>query len=99
MSSSDAVLAQSGFDALRVGRSAQIIVGRLLRFWYSMKIKMQGEFMGITLILLDEKYCKGQIFFGLHHPTTTMSLFPCEASMAASQDFKPILICFLCKLF
>ncbi|KAL0648543.1 hypothetical protein Bca4012_046834 [Brassica carinata] len=29
-------------------------------------------------------------FIGLRHPTTTMSLFPCEASMAASQDFKPI---------
>ncbi|KAF3584459.1 hypothetical protein F2Q69_00026867 [Brassica cretica] len=90
----------------------------LLRFWDSMKIKMRGEFMGITLILLDENYCKEQIsrisgssngacklieltmilcrlftyphLQGLRHPTTTMSLFPCEASMAASQDFKPI---------
>ncbi|KAG2268474.1 hypothetical protein Bca52824_063029 [Brassica carinata] len=31
---------------------------------------------------------------GLHHPTTTMSLFPCEAFMASNP-----LICFLCKLF
>ncbi|KAH0883725.1 hypothetical protein HID58_059821, partial [Brassica napus] len=42
-------------DALRLGRSAQFIVGRLLRFWDSKNIKNQGEFMGITLLLLDEK--------------------------------------------
>ncbi|CAN6866753.1 unnamed protein product [Brassica oleracea var. botrytis] len=34
MSSSDAVLAQSGFDALRVGRSAQIIVGHIPHQWF-----------------------------------------------------------------
>ncbi|KAG5384403.1 hypothetical protein IGI04_035873 [Brassica rapa subsp. trilocularis] len=55
MASSDAVLAHSAFDALRLRRSAQFIVGRLLRFWDSKNIKKQGEFMGITLLLLDEK--------------------------------------------
>uniref|UniRef100_A0A0D3A6Y7 Replication factor A C-terminal domain-containing protein n=1 Tax=Brassica oleracea var. oleracea TaxID=109376 RepID=A0A0D3A6Y7_BRAOL len=55
MASSDVVVAHSAFDALRLGRSAQFIVGRLLRFWDSKNIKKQGEFMGITLVLLDEK--------------------------------------------
>ncbi|CAN7064548.1 unnamed protein product [Brassica oleracea var. botrytis] len=55
MASSDVVLAHSTFDALRLGRSAQIIVGRLLRFGDSKNIKKQGEFMGITLLFLDEK--------------------------------------------
>ncbi|KAF3535363.1 hypothetical protein F2Q69_00021439 [Brassica cretica] len=55
MASSDVVVAHSAFDALRLGRSAQFIFGRLLRFWDSKNIKKQGEFMGITLVLLDEK--------------------------------------------
>ncbi|KAL0771443.1 hypothetical protein Bca101_036594 [Brassica carinata] len=55
MASSDVVVAHSAFDALRLGRSAQFIVGCLLRFWDSKNIKKQGEFMGITLLLLDEK--------------------------------------------
>ncbi|CDY15143.1 BnaC05g00220D [Brassica napus] len=55
MASSDVVLGHSTFDALRLGRSAQMIVGRLLRFWDSKNIKKQGEFMGITLLFLDEK--------------------------------------------
>ncbi|KAF2547696.1 hypothetical protein F2Q70_00021747 [Brassica cretica] len=55
MSSSDAVVAQSAFNTLRLGSSVQIIVGRLLRFWDSKNIKKQGEIMGITLLLLDKK--------------------------------------------
>uniref|UniRef100_M4E6X0 Uncharacterized protein n=1 Tax=Brassica campestris TaxID=3711 RepID=M4E6X0_BRACM len=55
MASSGVVLAHSAFDGLRLGRSAQFVVGRLLRFWDSKNIKKQGEFMGITLLLLDEK--------------------------------------------
>ncbi|KAH0924895.1 hypothetical protein HID58_017151 [Brassica napus] len=61
MASSDAVLAHSAFDALRLRRSAQFIVGRLLRFWDSKNIKKQGEFMGITLLLLDEKVNGGDV--------------------------------------
>ncbi|KAF2600819.1 hypothetical protein F2Q68_00011206 [Brassica cretica] len=55
VASSDVVLAYSTFDTFRLGRSAQIIVGRLLRFGDSKNIKKQGEFMGITLLFLDEK--------------------------------------------
>ena len=55
MASSGVVLAHSAFDGLRLGRSAQFVVGRLLCFWDSKNIKKQGEFMGITLLLLDEK--------------------------------------------
>uniref|UniRef100_A0A0D3CL42 Uncharacterized protein n=1 Tax=Brassica oleracea var. oleracea TaxID=109376 RepID=A0A0D3CL42_BRAOL len=43
------------FDALRLGRSSQFIVAWLLRFWDSENIKKYGKFMGITLLLLDEK--------------------------------------------
>lgn len=55
MSSSDAIVAQAAFDVLRLGRSAQFIVALLLRFWDSKNIKKHGEFMGVTLLLLDEK--------------------------------------------
>ncbi|CAN8255486.1 unnamed protein product, partial [Cochlearia groenlandica] len=40
---------------LRLGRYDQSIVCRLLRFWDSKNIKKQGEFMGITILLLDAK--------------------------------------------
>lgn len=43
------------FDALRLGRSTQQVVGRLLRFWDARNIKKDGQFMGIVLLLLDEK--------------------------------------------
>ncbi|VVB16788.1 unnamed protein product [Arabis nemorensis] len=43
------------FDNLRLGRSPQQIVGRLLRFWDARNIKKNGEFMGIVLLFLDEK--------------------------------------------
>ncbi|CAF1929120.1 unnamed protein product, partial [Brassica oleracea] len=33
----------------------QFVVARLLRFWDSRNIKKQGEFMGITLLFLDEQ--------------------------------------------
>ncbi|CAN8323910.1 unnamed protein product [Cochlearia groenlandica] len=46
MSSSDIDGAQTGFDELRLGR--------LLRFWDSENIK-KGEYMGITVLLLDAK--------------------------------------------
>ncbi|KAH0860306.1 hypothetical protein HID58_088567 [Brassica napus] len=42
------------FDSLRLGRSAQSVVGRLIRFWDSRNISKNGEFMGITILLLDE---------------------------------------------
>ncbi|CAH8358076.1 unnamed protein product [Eruca vesicaria subsp. sativa] len=55
MASSDAVVSHTTFDVLQIGRSSQFVVGRLLRSWDSKNIKKQGEFMGITLLLLDEK--------------------------------------------
>ncbi|KFK41802.1 hypothetical protein AALP_AA2G173800, partial [Arabis alpina] len=42
------------FDDLRLGRSSQQIVGRLLRFWDARNIKKDGQFLGIVLLLLDE---------------------------------------------
>ncbi|CAN8267640.1 unnamed protein product [Cochlearia groenlandica] len=47
---------------LKLGRSDQFIVCRLLRFWDSKNIKKQGEFMGITILLLDAK-----VVFNLDH--------------------------------
>ncbi|KAJ4888351.1 hypothetical protein Rs2_28099 [Raphanus sativus] len=55
MSSSAAIVAPTSFDYLRLGRYSQFIVARLLRFWDSRNIKKQGEFMGITLLFLDEQ--------------------------------------------
>ncbi|KAF2554619.1 hypothetical protein F2Q68_00013883 [Brassica cretica] len=55
MASTGVVLAHSAFDGFHLGRSAQFVVGRLLRFWDSKNTKKQGEFMGIILLLLDEK--------------------------------------------
>ncbi|EOA18266.1 hypothetical protein CARUB_v10006759mg [Capsella rubella] len=45
----------STFDDLRLGRSSQQVVGRLLRFWDARNILKNGEFMGIVALLLDEK--------------------------------------------
>ncbi|CAN7111601.1 unnamed protein product, partial [Brassica rapa subsp. narinosa] len=45
----------STFDTLRLGRSAQTIVARLIRLWDSRNIHKNGEFMGITILLLDEQ--------------------------------------------
>ncbi|KAJ4894790.1 Rep_fac-A_C domain-containing protein [Raphanus sativus] len=56
MSTCDAaIVAPTSFDAIRLGRSAQFIVARLLCFWDSRNIMKQGEFMGITLLFLDEQ--------------------------------------------
>ncbi|CAN7094343.1 unnamed protein product [Brassica rapa subsp. narinosa] len=58
---------ETAFDGLRLSRSAQFVVGRLLCFWDSKNIKKQGEFVGITLQLLYEKtheadfICKGRV--------------------------------------
>lgn len=41
------------------------IVVRLLRFWDSKNNKKHGEFMGITLFLLDEKCFLGAMFLHL----------------------------------
>ncbi|CAF2105359.1 unnamed protein product [Brassica oleracea var. botrytis] len=47
--------AYSTFNTLRLGRSAQTFVARLIRFWDSRNIHKNGEFMGITILLLDEQ--------------------------------------------
>lgn len=49
MASSDAIVPQTTYDALQQGRSSQIIVGMLLRFWDS---------KNITLLLIDKKVLK-----------------------------------------
>ncbi|KAL0795575.1 hypothetical protein Bca101_066952 [Brassica carinata] len=49
-----AAVPYSTFDSLRLGRSAQSVVARLIRFWDSKNINKNGELMGITILLLDE---------------------------------------------
>ncbi|CAN6931038.1 unnamed protein product [Brassica oleracea] len=51
----NAVVAYSTFNSLRLGRSAQSIVGRLIRFWDTRNVHKNGEFMAITILLLDEQ--------------------------------------------
>ncbi|KAJ4868189.1 OB-fold-like protein [Raphanus sativus] len=50
----NAATAYSTFASLRLGRTSQTVVGRLIRFWDSTNINKNGEFMRITLLLLDE---------------------------------------------
>ncbi|KAH0857687.1 hypothetical protein HID58_085948, partial [Brassica napus] len=45
----------STFEFLRLGRSSQSIVSGFLRFWDSMNFKKDMEFVGITVLVLDEK--------------------------------------------
>uniref|UniRef100_A0A0D3CHA4 Replication protein A 70 kDa DNA-binding subunit B/D first OB fold domain-containing protein n=1 Tax=Brassica oleracea var. oleracea TaxID=109376 RepID=A0A0D3CHA4_BRAOL len=45
----------STFESLRLGRSSQSIASGLLRFWDSLNFKKDVEFMGITVLFLDEK--------------------------------------------
>uniref|UniRef100_A0A0D2ZTM0 Uncharacterized protein n=1 Tax=Brassica oleracea var. oleracea TaxID=109376 RepID=A0A0D2ZTM0_BRAOL len=45
----------STFGSLRLGRSSQSIVSGFLRFWDSMNFKKDMEFVGIMVLVLDEK--------------------------------------------
>ncbi|CAN6983921.1 unnamed protein product [Brassica oleracea var. botrytis] len=51
----NAAVTYSTFNSLRLGRSAQSIVGRLIRFWDTHNFNKNGDFMGITILLLDEQ--------------------------------------------
>ncbi|KAF2549319.1 hypothetical protein F2Q70_00021363 [Brassica cretica] len=46
----NAVVDHSTFNSLRLGRTSQFVVGRLIRFWDSRNIKKNGEFMGIKIM-------------------------------------------------
>ncbi|KAF3560972.1 hypothetical protein DY000_02017605 [Brassica cretica] len=45
----------STFESLRLGRSNQSIASGFLRFWDSLNFKKDREFVGITVLFLDEK--------------------------------------------
>ncbi|KAJ4894920.1 Uncharacterized protein Rs2_21714 [Raphanus sativus] len=53
--SAAAAVPYTTFDSLRLGRTAQSLVGRLIRFWNAKDIDKNMELLGITLLLLDEK--------------------------------------------
>ncbi|CAN8285563.1 unnamed protein product [Cochlearia groenlandica] len=55
MASTPAPKAATAVSDLKLGRSDQFIVCRLLRYWDSKNVEKQGEFMGITVLLLDTK--------------------------------------------
>uniref|UniRef100_A0A0D3DLN2 Uncharacterized protein n=1 Tax=Brassica oleracea var. oleracea TaxID=109376 RepID=A0A0D3DLN2_BRAOL len=44
----------STFGSLRLGRSSHSIASGLLCFWDSLNFKKDREFMGITILFLDE---------------------------------------------
>ncbi|KAH0890251.1 LOW QUALITY PROTEIN: hypothetical protein HID58_052680, partial [Brassica napus] len=44
----------STFESLRLGRSSQSIAFGFLRFWDSLNFKKDKEFVGITVLFLDE---------------------------------------------
>ncbi|KAH0893197.1 hypothetical protein HID58_055626 [Brassica napus] len=45
----------STFESLRLGLSSQSIASGILRFWDSLNFKKDREFVGITVLFLDEK--------------------------------------------
>ncbi|KAF3586231.1 hypothetical protein F2Q69_00026479 [Brassica cretica] len=45
----------STFESLRLGRSSQSIAFGFLRFWDSLNFNKDKEFVGITVLFLDEK--------------------------------------------
>uniref|UniRef100_A0A0D3CPE4 DUF223 domain-containing protein n=1 Tax=Brassica oleracea var. oleracea TaxID=109376 RepID=A0A0D3CPE4_BRAOL len=44
----------STFESLHLGRSSQSIASGFLRFWNSLNFKKDREFVGITVLFLDE---------------------------------------------
>ncbi|WZZ80991.1 hypothetical protein YC2023_101563 [Brassica napus] len=48
----------STFESLGLGRSSQSIASDFLRLWDSLNFKKDREFVGITVIFLDEKVLK-----------------------------------------
>uniref|UniRef100_A0A0D3CVR3 DUF223 domain-containing protein n=1 Tax=Brassica oleracea var. oleracea TaxID=109376 RepID=A0A0D3CVR3_BRAOL len=45
----------STFEPLHLGRNSQSIASGFLRFWDSLNFKKNKEFVGITVLFLDEK--------------------------------------------
>ncbi|KAH0898573.1 hypothetical protein HID58_048141, partial [Brassica napus] len=45
----------STFESLHLGRGSQSIASGFLRFWDSLNFKKDMEFVGITVLFLDEK--------------------------------------------
>uniref|UniRef100_A0A0D3CE82 Uncharacterized protein n=1 Tax=Brassica oleracea var. oleracea TaxID=109376 RepID=A0A0D3CE82_BRAOL len=45
----------STFESLCLGRSSQSIASGFLRLWDSLSFKKDREFVGITVLFLDEK--------------------------------------------
>ncbi|KAH0862919.1 hypothetical protein HID58_080130, partial [Brassica napus] len=50
----------STFGSLRLGRSSHSIASGLLCFWDSLNFKKDREFMGITILFLDENMWLGK---------------------------------------
>ncbi|KAH0873061.1 hypothetical protein HID58_070423, partial [Brassica napus] len=50
----------STFESLRLGLSSQSIASGFLRFWDSLNFKKDREFVGITVLFLDEKMWLGK---------------------------------------
>ncbi|CAN6885238.1 unnamed protein product, partial [Brassica oleracea] len=46
----------STFESLRLGRSSQSIASGFLRFWNFLNFKKDKEFVGITVLFLDENF-------------------------------------------
>ncbi|KAH0872278.1 hypothetical protein HID58_069640, partial [Brassica napus] len=50
----------STFESLHLGRSSQSIASGFLRFWNSLNFKKDREFVGITVLFLDENMWLGK---------------------------------------
>uniref|UniRef100_A0A0D3BNY5 Uncharacterized protein n=1 Tax=Brassica oleracea var. oleracea TaxID=109376 RepID=A0A0D3BNY5_BRAOL len=60
----------STFESLRLGRSSQSIDFGFLRFWDSLNFKKDREFVGITVLFLNEKTIRQSPSDCEHKPRT-----------------------------
>ncbi|KAF3550190.1 hypothetical protein DY000_02006770 [Brassica cretica] len=59
----------STFESLRLGRSSHSIASGFLRFWDSLNFKKNREFVGITVLFLDEKVARcSSMYMITDHP-------------------------------
>ncbi|KAH0879013.1 hypothetical protein HID58_066407, partial [Brassica napus] len=76
----------STFESLRLGLISQSIASGFLRFWDSLNFKKDREFVGITVLFLDEKSTTYPIFSLSEKIYCVSDLFFIYATLASVMD-------------
>ncbi|WZZ13975.1 hypothetical protein YC2023_107064 [Brassica napus] len=90
------IVSHSTFESLRLGRNSQSIAAGFFRFLDSLNFKKESEFMGITILFLDEKRANHYMLslkFGSIDKVVHFEHVRCS-SMYKITDH-PFLICFI----